>query len=225
MHMKRILIASDDQHTRAWMKHSVSELDVVLLECNIVDVRAILISESIDLVVLDGGRNAEALVHDVEHATAGAGEVALLLVIEQEAVSSLRLSVRMPSDFFVRGGTSEELAARTRTLLWPGEEATQQELVRIDELTLNLATYQAYLRNEPIDFTYLEYALFAFLVTHPAARTHAKYCSAGFGGRTTTAVLARWTYTCGGFERRSVRSCPAASRPFGTSATSGTRNR
>jgi DNA-binding response OmpR family regulator len=39
--------------------------------------------------------------------------------------------------------------------------------VRVDSLTINLATYQAYIAGEPVDFTYLEYALFAFLVTHP----------------------------------------------------------
>ena len=49
----------------------------------------------------------------------------------------------------------------------------RQELVRIDELTLNLATYQAYLQGVPIDFTYLEYALFSFLVTHPG-RTYSR---------------------------------------------------
>jgi DNA-binding response OmpR family regulator len=32
---------------------------------------------------------------------------------------------------------------------------------------LNLATYQAYTEQGPIDFTYQEYLLFSFLVTHP----------------------------------------------------------
>jgi DNA-binding response OmpR family regulator len=67
----------------------------------------------------------------------------------------------------VRGSSSEELGARVRALAWPGEEATSQELIRIGQLTVNLATYQAHVENEPIDFTYMEYALFTFLVTHP----------------------------------------------------------
>ncbi len=77
------------------------------------------------------------------------------------------MPTRTGADFLVRGASSEELAARARALLWPGEEAGSQELLRIDHLTINLATYQAYLDGTPIDFTYLEYALFAFLVTHP----------------------------------------------------------
>ncbi len=126
-----------------------------------------------DLIVLDAGREAETLVHEVEQAAVGTGGVALLLVVEPEALASLRQPIRMSSDFFVRGSSSQELQARARALLWPGEEAIQQELLRIDDLTLNLATYQAYLRGEPIDFTYLEYALFAFLVTHPG-RTYSR---------------------------------------------------
>jgi len=34
-------------------------------------------------------------------------------------------------------------------------------------MTINLATYQVAVANEPVDFTYLEYALLAFLVRHP----------------------------------------------------------
>jgi DNA-binding response OmpR family regulator len=34
-------------------------------------------------------------------------------------------------------------------------------------MTLNLATYQVLVGGEPVDFTYLEYALLSFLVRHP----------------------------------------------------------
>jgi DNA-binding response OmpR family regulator len=173
MHMKRILVATDDAHTRAWIRHGISDLDATVLDSNISELAATLVSGRADLVVLDAGRSTEALVHAVEQAAAGTGDIALLVVIEPDALASLRLPVKVSRDFFVRGGTSEELSARARMLLWPGEEAVQQELIRIDELTLNLATYQAYLRGEPIDFTYLEYALFAFLVTHPG-RTYSR---------------------------------------------------
>lgn len=173
MHMKRILVVSDDAHTRAWVGHAVSELDVTVALSAIADVRATLVEGAAELVVLDAGRNAEAPVRVVEQAAAGAGDVGLLVIVETDGLPKLRLPVQLASDFFVRGGTSEELAARVRALLWPGEEASQQELVRVDDLTLNLATYQAYLRNEPIDFTYLEYALFSFLLTHPG-RTYSR---------------------------------------------------
>ncbi|NTW28603.1 MAG: response regulator transcription factor [Coriobacteriia bacterium] len=173
MHMKRILIVSDDSHTSAWVTRAVEPLDVRSLLCSTGDLPKRLVDDKADLVVLDGGRSPEALGHIVEHASSGGVDLKLLVLVESEALAGLRLPVRMPSDFLVRGATSDELAARVRGLLWPGEEVARQELVRIDELTLNLATYQAYLRGEPIDFTYLEYSLFSFLVTHPG-RTYSR---------------------------------------------------
>jgi len=173
VHMKRLLVASDDAHTRAWVDHAVTDLDVRSGGCGLNELQSRLLAGDVDLVVVDGGRSPEALVQAVEQAVSTGADLKLLLLVEPEGLSGLRLPVRMGADFLVRGASSDELAARMRSLLWPGEEVTQQELVRVDELTLNLATYQAYLASEPIDFTYLEYALFAFLVTHPG-RTYSR---------------------------------------------------
>ncbi len=41
------------------------------------------------------------------------------------------------------------------------------DIVRAGGLELNLATYQATVDGDPVDFTYLEYALLKFLITHP----------------------------------------------------------
>lgn len=195
--MKRVLIVSDDAHTSAWIDHGVSTLDVQTSSCSQGELQKRLTDAEIDLVILDGGRSPDALAHVVETAVAGGADARLLVLIEPESLSALRLPVRVTSDFMVRGGTAEELTARTRAMLWPGEEVTQQELVRVDELTLNLATYQAYLAGEPIDFTYLEYALFAFLVTHPG-RTYSRevllrrvWGSDYFGGSRTVDVHVR----------------------------------
>ncbi len=167
MHMKRVLIASDDVHTRAWARSAAESLDVTVTECTDGELGTHLSGDELDLVVVDGGRDPEPLVQVVERATGGGLDAGLLLLIESSALGALRMPTRMSADFLVRGATSEEFAARLRALLWPGEEAGAQELLRVDSLTINLATYQAYLDGEPIDFTYLEYALFAFLVTHP----------------------------------------------------------
>jgi DNA-binding response OmpR family regulator len=132
------------------------------------------LEHEVELVILDGGRAPEPLMQMVETAAADGVEVKLLVVIEREALSAFRLPMRVESDFLVRGASSsEEIAARVRNLLWPGEEVAREELIRVENLTLNLATYQAHIDGIPVDFTYLEYALFAFLVTHPG-RTYSR---------------------------------------------------
>ncbi len=167
MHMKRVLIASDDAHTRAWTRSALDALDVMMTESTGSELAAHVAADEIDLVVIDAGRDPEPLVQLVERAMNGGFETRIFLLVEAAALANLRMPTRTGADFLVRGASSEELAARARALLWPGEEAGSQELLRIDQLTINLATYQAYIDGTPIDFTYLEYALFAFLVTHP----------------------------------------------------------
>ncbi|MGB4593086.1 MAG: response regulator transcription factor [Coriobacteriia bacterium] len=167
MHMKRALLASDDVHTLAWMREALTSLDLETATSHLGEIKQRLMETEAELVVVDAGRAPEVFGSAIEQLTAGGTETRLLLVVEREALDSIRVPVRVSSDFMVRGGTSEELAARVRALMWPGEEVTTQEVIRIDDLTINLATYQAHVAGVPVEFTYLEYALFMFLVTHP----------------------------------------------------------
>ncbi len=173
MHMKRMLIVSDDAHTRALMAQSVSGLELTVVECELNELRRMLLGGTVDLVLLDGGYQPDDAIQVVESVASEGSSTALLVLAGAETLESLRLPVGVASDFVVRGASATEIAARVRILLWPGEEVTSEELVRVGELLLNLATYQAYLDGSPIDFTYLEYALFAFLVTHPG-RTYTR---------------------------------------------------
>lgn len=167
MHVKRILIASDDAHTRAWVGGALESLDVVIDQCADGEIASRLTAGEFALVLIDGGRDPEPLIQIVERSVNQGLDTRLLMLVEAEALIALRMPSTVRCDFMVRGGSSDELVARTRTLLWPGEEASTQELIRIDQLTVNLATYQVAVDGTPVDFTYLEYALFAFLVTHP----------------------------------------------------------
>ena len=78
MHMKRVLVASDDAHTRAWVGQALAGLDVSASDCGIGEMQKRLIEGEHDLVVLDGGRNPEVLAQVVEHAVAGGVDLRLL---------------------------------------------------------------------------------------------------------------------------------------------------
>lgn len=47
------------------------------------------------------------------------------------------------------------------------EKLGEGTLLRDNEITIDLATYQVQVNGEPLNLTYLEYELLAFLVTHP----------------------------------------------------------
>ena len=73
----------------------------------------------------------------------------------------------------VHGASPDECSERLRQLLWPGNESSTSDYIAVDAMTINLATYQVKVNGEPLDLTYLEYALLAFLVTHPG-RTYSR---------------------------------------------------
>lgn len=198
VHMKRILIASDDMHTRALIGGRVADLDVSSAECSVADIALRLGSGRFDLLVLDVDRDPVNALEVVDRVVAAGSDASVLVVVDQETLPELRVPVRAPSDFIVRTASAEEFAVRVRTLLWPGEEATERDIVRIEgRLTVNLSTYQAHLDGEPVDFTFLEYSLFVFLLTHPG-RTYSRetlmqrvWGSDYFGGSRTVDVHVR----------------------------------
>lgn len=101
------------------------------------------------------------------------GGISMLVIVDESTLSDFRLPVQVKSDFVVHGATQGECAARIRQLLWPGNESSATDFISIDSMTINLATYQVQVNGEPLDLTYLEYALLAFLVTHPG-RTYSR---------------------------------------------------
>ena len=223
MHMKRVLIASDDAHTRALVACAMDALDVVVRQCPDGELVGSLRDEDVDLVVLDGSRDPEPLVQIVETAVNEGLETRLLLLVEPETLPTLRVPTSLPSDFVVRGAGSGRDRRPCAGALWPGEEASSQELVRVDDLTINLATYQAYCRGRT-DRLHLSGVRAVLLPGHPPQpRLRPRGAPAkgmGFG-------LLRWL-SDGGCAHQAHPSQDRAgtlgtrSRPSATSATSGT---
>lgn len=91
----------------------------------------------------------------------------LLVIIDEAEAGKLKLPGLVPSDFVVHGAGRDECAARVRRLLRDDGHTGQADIIVVDAMTINLATYQVTVADEPIDFTYLEYALLSFLVRHP----------------------------------------------------------
>jgi DNA-binding response OmpR family regulator len=64
----------------------------------------------------------------------------------------------------LRAGELRARIARARRRV---NGVTDDNVVRVGTLEVNLATYQVSIDGRPIDFTYMEYELLKFLVTHP----------------------------------------------------------
>ena len=126
-----------------------------------------------DLVIFEVRSDVADTLQRLESQLAEDNATALLAIVPPDQLGQLRLPVQVRSDFVVSGASADECAARVRQLLHPGNESTASDYVTVDNMTINLATYQVTVGGTPLDFTYLEYALLAFLVTHPG-RTYSR---------------------------------------------------
>lgn len=120
-----------------------------------------------DLAVCSTANMRSGALADLEQMLQAADGTALLLVVEKDALTNLRLPTHIPTDFVLPTSPDAEVLIRMRHLLWPGEETAISDFITVDSMAINLSTYQVLVDGSPVDFTYLEYALLAFLVTHP----------------------------------------------------------
>ena len=95
------------------------------------------------------------------------GGVPMLLIVDEEELSELRLPPALHGDFICSGASPVELEARVRRLIGDDDAVPADEVLQVDNLVINLATYQVQLDGKPIDLTLMEYSLLSFLATHP----------------------------------------------------------
>jgi DNA-binding response OmpR family regulator len=94
------------------------------------------------------------------------GEVPIVVSVEPD---ELELGPEMLEvhELIVAPFTTAELSARIARARRQVHGVEEDEMVRSDRLELNLATYQVTVDGLPVDFTYMEYELLKFLMTHP----------------------------------------------------------
>lgn len=165
MHRKNILFIQQNMQPYARFSKVAEELDVEFAVCYPTNVMNYL--EKADLVVCAIDPARSNVTGELERTLQDAGETSMLLVVEPSGLRNLRLPSHIHVDFITTNATDDEVLVRIRHLLWPGEEASNADFITIDSMTINLSTYQVMVEGSPVDFTYLEYALLAFLVTHP----------------------------------------------------------
>ncbi len=94
------------------------------------------------------------------------GEVPIVVSVEPARLE-LSSEVIDVHELIVAPFTSAELSARIARARRAVHGVEDGDLVRSGSLELNLAAYQVKVDGEPVDFTYMEYELLKFLMTHP----------------------------------------------------------
>jgi len=130
--------------------------------------QAISSGHEFDLVVLDQRDFPTSDLETIDAYVVENGFIPVLVIIDEDQLSQLRLPAQGRNDFILFSASLAELEVRVSQLLWPGVESSPADLVTIDNMTINLATYQVYIDDKPVDLTLMEYSLLSFLATHPS---------------------------------------------------------
>ena len=163
---KNVVFIADSLDNAYKFQQVLSQFDVEVSAGSTMQVTKLLApSAAVDLVIFEDRGSATASLESVETIVEGRG-CPLLVIANESDVENLRFPAFASYDFIVHGASQAECAARVKRLLNDISEDTKSDIITVDNMTINLATYQVSVAGDPIDFTYLEYALLSFLVQH-----------------------------------------------------------
>ena len=141
MHSKTILVSCGRTITLERASALFSSMDADVRALKVPPAQALSSGHGlgVDLLVIDDTDDG-CDISAIEAELASGGDSTLFLMLDESRMKSVRLPVRVTSD---------------------------ADFIHMGALTVNLATYQVKVNGEPIDLTFMEYALLSFLVTHP----------------------------------------------------------
>ena len=169
MHHKNILLVSRTSRYIERMRELKHALDVSILPSTPDTFsQAISSGHEFDLVIVDSDNLDQDTLNAIDSYVSDNGFIPTLVICEEGKLSSLHLPSQGRNDFIMAGASEAEFEVRCALLLWPGEESAPADIVTIDNMTINLATYQVSIDDKPVDLTLMEYSLLSFLATHPA---------------------------------------------------------
>ena len=164
---KRVLFIANSLDNAYKFQQVLSSLDVEMAAGSTLRLEKLVMpGADVDLVVFEARGTAIESLEKVR-TIVDDRECPLLVIVEEMDVELLHLPTQAPSDFVMHGASESECRARVRRLLGNGAADEPVEVIVVGSMVVNLATYQVTVAGEPIDFTYLEYALLSFLVQHP----------------------------------------------------------
>lgn len=168
MHHRNILYVSYTTNYHDMIRVVSSGLDVsTLLATPESFSQATKSGHEFDLIIIDDDGVSREFMTKVDEYVIQNGLIPILFIEDETHLSSVHFPVLVACDFVVSGASKAEFELRITRLLWPNEESASSDIITIDNMTINLATYQVTIDSIPVDLTLMEYSLLSFLATHP----------------------------------------------------------
>ena len=120
-----------------------------------------------DLLLLDADGVRNDRIEQIAKWLDDRGNIPMLVIVDDDTLPTLSLPAHARCDFVCATASTVELEVRARRLLGQEDAFAVNDVLHVDNMVINLATYQVYLDDEPVDLTLMEYSLLSFLATHP----------------------------------------------------------
>jgi DNA-binding response OmpR family regulator len=173
MHEKKVAVLCGRSLTAARAQKLFEHMDVTVQTVDAVSAsHGAEALASADLIVWDFSGMAGNL-DPIEHALGTLDNLQLLALVDERQMDGSAFPLRTAQDFASAEASDDEIKIRCRKILWPGEMTTDDDFLHLGALTINLATYQVKVSDQPVDLTFMEYSLLLFLAQHPG-RIHSR---------------------------------------------------
>ena len=165
-----------------------------------------------DLLLLDADGVRNDRIEQIAKWLDDRGNIPMLVIVDEETLPTLSLPAHARCDFVCSSASTVELEVRSRRLLGEDDPFAVNDILHVDNMVINLATYQVYLDDEPVDLTSWSIRCSPSWRPIPTVRTAARCCCTGCGASSTAAARAPSTCTSGAsaprWVRRSRRTSP-----------------
>ena len=164
--MQHILILSQDEEYRNTLLTLLKDAGyTVYTSSTIKDTVDQFYSKKLDLIIVDieswkeeGVKTYRDLRHEL-----GTKDFSSIIIIPMDLMENVEFSLAF-DDFIIKDGNPKEVPLRIKQLLWRQSRLDTENIIKIDDLILDLNSYEVAVKGKRVYLTYKEYELLKFLV-------------------------------------------------------------
>lgn len=122
-------------------------------------------AQKLDVLVvdIDSWQEEGIGVYRALHHELGTGDFACIIIASMEIMAGISFSLSF-DDFIIKGVEPREVSLRIKQLLWRQSRLDSENIVKIDNLVLDLRSYEVTIKGKRVYLTYKEYELLKFLI-------------------------------------------------------------
>jgi DNA-binding response OmpR family regulator len=161
--MQKVLVLYQTEGVSV-LRHDLGGFDFEVAAATLSEAEGAMMDPSVDVILMEASSNLEETKHLLE-SQARPSRAPLLLAMRQEQLAGM--DATWPADdFVVLPVAQDEMILRVRRAIWRKTGVDTANVLRKDDLLLDLANYKVFVSEQPVTLTFKEFELLRFLMTN-----------------------------------------------------------